>query len=91
MMKKAFRIAVALTVSAALGIGMAGCSVNTSTSGKSEDETKTEGTGEAKTDKEETASTGDEKVITMWHIQTQEVVTKTIEDSMKRFEQDNPG
>lgn len=91
MMKKGFRMAVALTITAALGIGMAGCSVNTSTSGDAKDETKTEVTGEEKTEKEETSSTGDEKVITMWHIQTQEVVSKTIEDSMKRFEEDNPG
>lgn len=91
MMKKAFRIATALTLTAALGIGMAGCSVNTETAKDSGKETKTEDTGGEEEKKEETASTGDEKVITMWHIQTQDVVAKTIEDSMRRFEADNPG
>lgn len=33
----------------------------------------------------------DDQVITMWHIQTTETVAKTIEDSMARFEEANPG
>lgn len=79
MKRKVFKMATVFATIAALGVGMAGCSVNTKTSGGSDDSA------------EDNASTGDEKVITMWHIQTQDTVAKTIEDSMKRFEEDNPG
>lgn len=79
MKRKVFKMATVFAAIAALGVGMAGCSVNTKTSGSSDDSAK------------ESTSAGDEKVITMWHIQTQDAVAKTIEDSMKRFEEDNPG
>ncbi|MCI9620547.1 MAG: extracellular solute-binding protein [Dorea sp.] len=79
MMRKVSKMATVFAMIAALGVGMAGCSVNTKTSGSSDDSAQ------------DNTSTGDEKVITMWHIQTQDTVAKTIEDSMKRFEEANPG
>lgn len=80
MKKKLVKVLAAL-MTVAVTTTMFGCGVDTSTSESSE----------TKKEESKTESNGDEKVITMWHIQTEEVVAKTIEASMERFEEANPG